>query len=168
MRGRDAVPSGFSNLFACAYNFPMSVVLPYIAAFMAMFCYALLPVLAKKMHASVPPFSLIAVTMFVLMLCSLVASYVTERSFKISSLGLSDFLSLVLFGLINFVGFGAYLFSISKIPVVEYQMIGVLIPLVGGVLAVFLLNEPFLWRYGVGFVFVAVGLYLTLGPFQSS
>lgn len=44
----------------------MQALIPYALGFMAMICYASLPVIAKKMHLDTPPFAFITVTMILL------------------------------------------------------------------------------------------------------
>lgn len=69
--------------------------------------YALIGPLLKKANTdSVPPFTVMAISMFVLFLCSFLASIFFENSFHLKASVLKGNINyLVIAGIINFVGF---------------------------------------------------------------
>ncbi|MEM7618813.1 MAG: EamA family transporter, partial [Pseudomonadota bacterium] len=80
----------------------------------------------------------------------------------LSGISMPTFSFLSLFALVNFIAFAVMLFAISKIPIVEYQLIALLTPIFGGVLAYFILSEGLSIKYLIGLVFIGVGLYIAL------
>jgi len=135
----------------------------YLLACVAIFCYATLPVIAKKMQADIPSFTFISITMFILMVLSGIAAFFYEReSFQISSLTTANWGLLVLIGVINFIGFSMFLFAITKIPVVEYQIMLTSMPIISGILAYFILSEGLSVKYFIGLAVIAIGLFIAL------
>ena len=134
----------------------------YVAAVTAIFGYALLPVLAKKLQADIPSFAFIAITMAFLTLFSTIASFIHEKEFSLSGISMPTFSFLNLCALVNFLAFAVMLFAISKIPIVEYQLIALLTPIFGGILAYFILSEGLSIKYFVGLIFIGV-VYELLG-----
>lgn len=135
---------------------------PYIIAFLAISCYASLTVINKKMIGDIPPFSYIAITMLLLSGIGFVASFFFEKDFSFSSISEKNWSLIISLSTINFIGFALLLNAISKIPVVEYQIIAVMTPIVGGLLALIFLSEALTVRYFIGLVFIAIGLYISL------
>ncbi len=141
----------------------MSVFVPYLFAFVAIGCYASLPPLAKKMMlGQVPPFAFIGITMAILSALSFSACFAVEKKFSFQSLGWSEWKGLVFFAFVNFLGFTLYLFAIKNIAVAHYQIIGLITPLIGGLLAYFILREPFYGKYLISILFMGIGLYFAL------
>ncbi|MDH5721749.1 MAG: DMT family transporter [Alphaproteobacteria bacterium] len=135
---------------------------PYLVAFLAVTFYACLPVIAKKMNADIPPFAFIALTMLGLSLCGFFSSIAFEKSFVFSELQIDIYLWILLFAILNFFGFFLSLYAISQIPLVKYQMINMILPVITGILAFLILLEPFKARYLIGIVFIAIGIFIAL------
>ena len=135
---------------------------PYFAAFAAITGYAALIVIAKKVQLDIPSFSFIAITMALLTLFSAIVAFIYEKDFSITNLSQANWIWLISFSLINLVAFSLLLFAISKIPVVEYQIIAVITPIIGGSLGYLILSEALTARYFIGLIFIAIGLYISL------
>lgn len=140
----------------------MTLAVPYIVTFISVCLYACLPVIAKKVHADIPPFSFMALTMAILSLCSFVADFFVDRHVEILKLPSSVWQGILAFGILNFLAFAAYMFAIARIPVAEYQLFYVITPIVTGLLAFAVLAEPFKANYMIGLLFIGVGLFIAL------
>ncbi len=132
----------------------------YLTAFVAIVCYASLPPLAKKFGIDLPPFTFIFITMLFLAGLSFVASRLIEPEFQLAAIPPKTLMSLGFFAIINMIGFSCYVISIRRLPIVEYQLLELIGPLVGGGIAYLLLKEAVSWRHLVGFIFVATGLII--------
>ncbi|MAZ76919.1 MAG: hypothetical protein CMH31_06435 [Micavibrio sp.] len=134
----------------------------YGIAFIAICGYASLGVLAKRSSLDVPPFAFIGVTMVFLAGFAITASLLTEKTFSISSLTGQSWIWMIGFAVINFIAFSLYLNAIGKMPVVEYQIIAVITPIIGGILGYLILSEALSPRYFIGIAITALGLYIAL------
>lgn len=134
----------------------------YGIAVIAVFFYAILAVIAKKLMADMPPFAFIAVSMAFLSIMAAGVSYFSEKSFSYLHITADNLLWLSLFAIFNLIGFGLLLTAISKIPVVEYQIIAILTPVFTGVIAYYALSEALSPKYFVGLIFIGIGLYIAL------
>jgi len=119
----------------------------YLSSLFAITCYASLTVIAKKLQGDIPPFAFIGLTMTFLTLMAGAASFLFEKNFTLSSINTSAWFTLFGFAAINLAGFAIMLFAISKIPIVEYQIIAVITPIIGGLLAYFILSEGLSAKY---------------------
>lgn len=133
----------------------------YLIALIAISCYATLSVIAKKVLSDIPPFTFITITMIFLAIFSGISALFFEKNSIFSALS-THWLWIIGFSLINFIGFALYLYAITKMPVVEYQIIAVITPVIGGGLAYLILSEALTTRYFIGLVFIAIGLYISL------
>ncbi|MBN8521194.1 MAG: EamA family transporter [Alphaproteobacteria bacterium] len=134
----------------------------YLAAGSAIALYASLGVLAKRVFADIPGFSFIAITMFMLTTLSGIAAFMYDKNFQMSSLTPSTWGWVVLFAVTNFIAFSVHLWVLARLPVAEYQIMAVVTPLIGGLLAFLILQEPLSWRYVVGLAIAAVGITIAL------
>ena len=132
----------------------------YGVAVAAISFYAILPVIAKKIGLAVPPLGFIAITMAILSVLALCASLVFERSFNINSLKLSQFILLLLFGIVNLAGFLLYLKAINGIPVAHYQLVGILGPIITAGLAFLFLGEQIGIRFFIAIPIFLLGIYV--------
>src|SRR5690606_15098453 len=139
-----------------------SPVIFYCVAFLAITGYAVLPVMAKFMQASIPSFGFIAITMVFLSLMAAATSYFFEKDFSLSAIPASSWVWLIGFSLVNCAAFALMLLSIKHIPVAEYQLIQLATPLIGGLLAYILLKEGFNPKILIGMAFTGIGLYIAL------
>jgi drug/metabolite transporter (DMT)-like permease len=134
----------------------------YAIAVAAVICYGLLGPIAKKLQLNIPPFATIAITMFMLCAYATIASLFFEKDFSIAKISPRGWLGLVAFSAINFAAFAFYLIVIAKMPVTHYQLITLIGPIAGGILAYFLLGEMFKPQYLYGLMFIALGLFVAL------
>lgn len=140
----------------------MNALSTYSMAFFAMGCYAFMPVLLKKLQLDIPPLRLIAITMAVLCIFAATASFCFEKDSSILKLTPKMWAGMVFFGLVNFVGFAVFMIVIAKIPVAQYQLIGLATPIVGGAFAYWMLDENFKPQYFYGLAFISIGLFIAL------
>lgn len=139
------------------------MVLAYSAAALAVFCYAVLAIISKKvLLGGVPEFAFMAITMFALCLASLGTSYFLEDRSFIKVMNLKTVGMMLLFASVNFIGFFLLIWCIQRIPVVHYQLLGLFTPIIGGVMAYVFLNETFHWQYLVGIPLMGLGLFIAL------
>jgi len=134
----------------------------YLLGLGAVLSYALLPILAKKINLDVPPLTFIAITMALLTGLSAIAAKLFEKEFFITSISTVNWLWLTAFAMINLIAFSLMLSTLTKMPVIEYQIMGVLIPVIGGLFAYFILAETLTARYFIGLIVMSVGLYIAL------
>ncbi len=142
----------------------MPFYIPYVVAFFALSAYALLGPIAKKVGTDVPPFTFIAASSLILMLSAGAIAFVFERQKVIPMFQDLQWSWVALFSLINLIAYVGYLWAINRIPVAQYEMFGVVMPVVGGLFAVALLKEPFHTRYIVALALMTVGLYIAIAP----
>ena len=135
---------------------------PYLIAFLAVSCYASLAIFNKKTMADIPSFSYIAITMLILSLIGFCASLIYEKDFSSTNISPKNWLLMVGLSSVNFGGFALLLNALGKMPVVEYQIIAVTTPIVGGFLALLFLSETLTIRYFIGLIFIGFGLYIAL------
>lgn len=140
----------------------MQVFIPYIYAFIAMFAYASLGVLAKKVGDAVTPFMFIAISTFFVAAFSIVIAFFHPKEMSLTEISMPSWTILFIFSVVNLVAYAFFLWAIKGITVAEYQLIYLLSPVVGGLLAYAIVQEPFKLQYLVGLAFMGVGLYIAL------
>jgi len=125
--------------------------------------YALLQPLFKKAGQQIPPFTVMAISMFVLFTLSLLASIFVEGSFslKIESIRASIPI-LITIGLINFVSFWLLLLGYKYFPVWQVTMFGLLTPVIAGIFAYFILGEKITVNLFIGLIVMGIGLFIAL------
>lgn len=125
--------------------------------------YASLPVLVKKANVQLPPFTIMAISMFVLFVISFLASVIFEHSLQIKQQTIKANLPyLVSMGILNFFGFWLFILGFKYFHVSQQQMFSLLSPIFGGIFAYFLLGEAMSVRLFVGLAIMGVGLFVTL------
>lgn len=138
--------------------------LPYIITIFAVTCYAMLGPIAKKVGLHLPPFTFIAVSSGIITIIAGLVGYFTERNKVLEALHSINWGWLITFSLINMVGYVLYLVAIRKVPIAQYEMFGIMMPIIGGLFAVFLLKEPFHARYLLALGFMAIGIGIAVAP----
>lgn len=141
----------------------MTSFIPYIVSFFAIACYSLMGPIAKKVSTDLQPLAFIAFTSFLLMMASGVSSYFLEKN-AISSFEKISPQWLVAYFVCNFVSYIGYLWAITRIPVAQFEMFGIFVPVIGGFFAWLILKEPFHARYFLALAFMAVGIYIAIAP----
>ena len=142
----------------------MSAFFPYLIAFFAVCSYASLPPLAKKsLSEDITGFQLIVLNSIFLALLGLIAIIFTDKDFSAFKNLTADlwFWALLWAGL-NFLGFALYLYAIDRMPVVNYQIMFLTMPVIGSTLAYFLLSETISLKQVIGGIIVAIGVYIAI------
>lgn len=135
----------------------------YFVGLFAISCYAALSPIAKKITlGGIPPFPFMAFTMLCLALYAGIAACFRNKDFLIATVTPAQWLGILAFSLVNFIGFGTYLYVITKIPVTEYQLLGLIGPIVGGIIAYFMLGEAIKPQYFAGLMLMGAGLFVAL------
>lgn len=130
---------------------------------LSIFCYGALAPILKKPSQTLPPFTLMAITMFVLFLISFFASVFFEHSLTVKqSLIKQNLPMLMLFGFINFFAFWLFIIGYKYFPVWQQQMFYLLMPIFGGIIAYFLLGEAINIKLFFGLAIIGVGLFVGL------
>ncbi len=142
----------------------MSGLHPSSIAIIAIFCYAFLGPLAKKVGLTIPPFTFVAISTFMLTALAIVVAVIFERDQIVGAISQVSWGWMIAFTAINLAGYALYLVAMSRMPVAQYEMFGILMPIFGGVIAYFLLKEPIHPRYLLALAFMAVGLYIAVAP----
>jgi drug/metabolite transporter (DMT)-like permease len=142
----------------------MATLLPYGVALLAVTFYSLLGPLAKKIGATIPPFGFIATSSLLLFLSAGALSLLFEKEEVGAALQKADWRWLLAFSTINLVAYLLWLVALGKIPVTHYQLMSILIPVIGGIAAFYLLKEPFHMRYLAALAFMFIGLVIAVKP----
>jgi drug/metabolite transporter (DMT)-like permease len=143
----------------------MSQYTGYLIGFGAMMCYASLAPIAKKItQDGLTAYSLIFINSVLLTAFSLAAILIAKDTnlLTLKNIDITSWVRITLWSLVNFIGFALYIWAIAKIPVTDYQIMYLATPLIGGVLAYFLVNEALEFKHLIGGAFVAVGIYITI------
>lgn len=141
----------------------MTSIIPYLVSFFAVASYALMGPIAKKVSTDLQPLSFIAVTSFLLMMAAAISSYFFEKG-ALASFEKINPQWLVIYFVCNFVSYIGYLWAITRIPVAQFEMFGIFVPIIGGFFAWLILNETFHTRYFVALAFMAVGIFIAVAP----
>jgi|GEM_PF-1606927 len=142
----------------------MSAFFPYVIAFFAVCSYASLAPLAKKIIGEgITGFQLIVLNSVFLGVLGLIAILFTDRDFSAFKNMTPDlWLWSLLWACLNFLGFALYLYAIDRMPVVNYQIMFLTMPIIGSTLAYFLLSETINLKQIIGGIIVAVGVYIAI------
>lgn len=138
--------------------------IPYVIAFMAVACYAIMGPIAKKVGPDIQPFTFIALASFLLTLIAGCAAFFYERGNWEDTITRLNWSWLALYIAANFISYTGYLWAIARIPVAQFEMFGIFVPIVGGLFAWLILKEPFHARYVLALAFMAVGIFIAVGP----
>lgn len=138
--------------------------LPYLAAMLALSCYALMGPVAKKVGADMQPFTFMTIASILLVLISGAIAIAFERGNFSASIGKINISWLLVYVVANFFSYAAYLWAITRIPVAQFEMFGIFVPVLGGFFAWLILKEPFHARYFLALGFMAVGIAIAVGP----
>lgn len=125
--------------------------------------YAFLYPLVKKASQQLPPFTVMAISMFFLFTLSLLGSYFVEGILRKETDVLKTNLPiLAAIGIINFVAFWLLILSYKYFPVWQATMFTLLTPILAGIFAYFLLGEKFGLNLLLGLAVMAVGLFIAI------
>lgn len=138
--------------------------LPYFVGFMAMASYALMGPIAKVMGATMGPFSFITVASLALTIIMAFVAFTFERGDFVQSMTQLKWNWMALYILVNCISYAGYIWAIGRIPVAQFEMFGIFVPVIGGFFAWWILKEPFHMRYFLALAFMAVGILIAIGP----
>ena len=138
--------------------------IPYVTAFFAVACYALMGPVAKKVSVDIQPLTFIALASLLLTIVAGLFAYFYERQEALASLGKISLNWLGFYVVCNFISYAGYIWAITRIPVAQFEMFGIFVPVVGGFFAWLILKEPFHARYFLALAFMAVGILIAVGP----
>ncbi len=140
------------------------MIIPYFFALIAVACYAILTPLAKKFQLDLPPFAFIAASSGILAVSSFICSFFIEKDFSITKTAGSAWLNILIFSMINLLGYFLYLKALEKIPSANYQLLYLLSPVIVAISAYFILGERVELRQIIGLVIMSVGLCVAIWP----
>lgn len=125
--------------------------------------YAFLYPLVKKANQQLPPFTVMAISMFFLFTLSLLGSYFVEGILRKETDVLKTNLPiLAAIGIINFAAFWLLILSYKYFPVWQATMFTLLTPILAGIFAYFLLGEKFGLNLFLGLAVMTVGLFIAV------
>lgn len=140
-------------------NKPLGIVIILLSTI----CYAVISPLLKKSNEQVQPFTLMAISMFVLFALSLVAAIFFENGLHIKTAVMKGNLPmLVIAGAINFVGFWLAIRGYQYMPLWQQTMFTLLTPVVTGIASYFLLGEVLTSHLFIGLVIIGIGLFIAV------
>lgn len=137
-----------------------------LIVFLSVTLYASLgPQLKRVNQTGIPPFAMMAVSMFILFAASLILSIIFERSGTslksvISSKNL--LFALITVGLINTLGFWLAIQGYKYMPIWQQNMFELLKPILAGIFAYFILGEIITMKLFIGLVIMGLGLFIAV------
>ena len=137
-----------------------TLVVPLVAT-LTVAVYAAMHTIAKT-QISVPPYTFIAIAMGTVALFACIAAVFSNEAGALSSINKRQVLALVLYAAVNFIGFVLYLYVIGKMPILQYQLLSILGPIFGAIIAFAILREPLTSRFLLALPFIGFGVYLTI------
>ncbi len=131
---------------------------------LSVICYALLPAILKKVNQNIPPFTTIAISMFVLFAASFILSLIFEHGkiLKVVTDNRNLFFALIAVGLINTLGFRLAIEGYKFMPLWQQTMFNLLTPVLSGIFAYFILGEAISMKLFFGLAIMAFGLFIAV------
>ena len=123
--------------------------------------YAAMHTIAKT-QAGIPPFAFIAIAMGTVAIMGGIASLYMDEGALSGAVKWSQVGMLVFYAAVNFIGFVLYLYCIARMPVMQYQLISLVGPVFGGLIAFAVLSEPLAPRFLAALPFLGFGVWLAL------
>lgn len=126
--------------------------------------YALMLPLFKKANQSVSPFTVMTISMFSLFLASLFMSLFFENTINLKYLNIhkNTVLLLLGIGLINALGFWLAIQVFKYMPIWQQSMFNLLVPVLGGIFAYFILGEALSLKLFAGLGIMTLGLFIAI------
>lgn len=141
----------------------MSKFVGILYIFISTVFFALIPVLMKKTSVKLPPFTIMAISMFVLFLSSFILSIIFEKSLLLKFTNYkSEFFILFIVGVINTVAFFLAILGYKYMPIWQQSFFTLLVPLLSGLFAFWILQEAISPKLFVGLMIIGLGLVYTL------
>jgi drug/metabolite transporter (DMT)-like permease len=123
--------------------------------------YSLMHVIAKS-QIQVKPLLFIGISMGLVALFAIATALATDGPAAFTGLSLSLVGWLCVYAIVNLAGFLLYLAVIGKMPIMQYQVIALTGPIIGGLLAFTLLREPLSTNLFLSLPFFGIGIYIAL------
>lgn len=125
--------------------------------------YGFMYPLIKRANQNLPPFTVMAISMFALFVASLILSIVFENGLKIKVIENKNIILLLLgVGVINTIAFWLAILGFKYMPLWQQTMFNLLIPVFAGVFAFFILKEPLSAKLLIGLIIISVGLFIAV------
>jgi len=125
--------------------------------------YAFLYPLLKKANQQLPPFTTMAISMFILFLLAAFSSIFLENGLQIKTNIIKNNLQILLtVGAINFIAFWLAILGFKYMAVWQQDMFALITPVVAGIFAYFLLGEKMNPNLFTGLIIMGAGLYIAL------
>jgi len=133
----------------------------YVIVLVSTACYALLTPLLKKSSEKVPPFTLIAISMFILAISAFIVSIFIENSLHLKYSALKIYIyPLIVVGIINLLGFWLAVEGYKYMPVWQQTLFSLFSPLLSGVFAYFILGEQLNPKLIIALLIMGLGLFI--------
>lgn len=137
----------------------------HLLAFLAVAFYATLPSIVKRvMGGGVDNYLFMGASMALLSLFSFSVALVKGNGgVSFDSLWQNNnWFWLILFTVLNFIAFALMVMAVQKVMVFDYQLMVIVQPLIGALIAYVLFKEQLELKHLVGFALVATGLCIAL------
>jgi drug/metabolite transporter (DMT)-like permease len=123
--------------------------------------YSLMHVIAKS-QIQIKPLMFIAISMGFVSLLAIATALATDGSAAFSGLSPSLVGWLGVYAVVNLAGFLLYLAVIGKMPIMQYQVIALMGPVIGSLLAFLFLREPLSSNLFLSLPFFGIGVFIAL------
>ena len=135
----------------------------YLIVFISTIGYAIIPPMMKKVSVKLPPFTSIAISMFVLFLGSLILSIMFENGLNLKFGNYkSQILILVLVGLVNTLAFYFAILGYKYMPIWQQSLFLLLTPALSGIFAFWILHEQISPKLFISLIIMGIGLFLAI------
>lgn len=125
--------------------------------------FASLGPLLKKANQTLPPFTVMTISTFILFLCALILSIAFENFTNLKFLSDKSIVKILfLAGALNTLSFYLAIKAFKYIPIWQQAMFSVLMPVFSAIFAYFILAEKFSPRLFLGLAIMAVGLFIAV------
>jgi drug/metabolite transporter (DMT)-like permease len=125
--------------------------------------YAVLAPLLKRVNEKIPPFTIIAISMFVLFVLSLVMSIVQEKSLSIKpDVIKANLFPLLLVGVINTIAFWLGIVGYKYMPLWQQSLFSLLTPIFTAIFAFLILGEPLSPKMFLSLILMGAGLWVAV------
>lgn len=130
----------------------------------ATIAYALLSPLLKKANQSMPPFTVMTISMFALFTVSLILSLTFEKVINLDYISAhkNTVLMLLGVGLINALSFWLIILAFKYMPIWQLTMFNLLAPVLAGIFAYFILGETMSLKLFLGLAIMSFGLFIAI------
>lgn len=135
----------------------------YLIVLLSVILSASLNPLIKKANRDIPIFTVMAISMLVLSLFSVLLSLIVEKSYQLRFTSHPQSLMLLIVaGVINVVALWLIILGFKYMPLWQQSLFSLLIPLFTAIFSYVLLQEPFGYRLIVGLLIMGFGLFIAI------